>query len=198
MKFIIATNNQGKVKEFERILKPFGIEAISQNDAGFNENPEETADTFEGNAYIKAKAVFDKAKMPVIADDSGLEVYALNNAPGVYTARYGGEGLSDKERHEKLILDMKDIPEKNRGARFFSAICLILSDEKHFTFTGTCEGKIGNAPKGENGFGYDPIFIVGNDGESLASISGEEKDKISHRGNALREMAKAFSNNEIF
>lgn len=189
MKFIIATKNQNKLREFKRILNPHGIEVISQAEAGINIDVEENADSFEGNSFLKAKAIFDETKIPTIADDSGLEVYALDNAPGVYSARYGGEACkSDKERTALLLKNMENIPDENRGARFVCAITLVLSEEKHYSFMGYCEGKIGYAPKGENGFGYDPVFMLG--AKSMSEVSPEEKDEVSHRGKALREMEK--------
>lgn len=188
MKIIIATNNAHKVGEFERILRPLGIEAVSMNEAGINADPDENSDSFEGNAYIKAKAVYDITGEMTVADDSGLEVYALDNAPGVYSARYGGEGLNDKQRYEKLLNELKDIPESERGARFVCAVSLITKSGKNYTFTGVCEGKIGYEPLGENGFGYDPVFMVGED--SFSVLSPEKKDEISHRGIALRKMAE--------
>lgn len=188
MKIIIATNNAHKVGEFERILRPLGIEAVSMNEAGINADPDENSDSFEGNAYIKAKAVYDITGEITVADDSGLEVYALDNAPGVYSARYGGEGLNDKQRYEKLLNELKDITESERGARFVCAVSLITKSGKNYTFTGVCEGKIGYEPLGENGFGYDPVFMVGED--SFSVLSPEKKDEISHRGIALRKMAE--------
>ena len=188
MKFIIATKNAHKVEEFQRILEPLGITAVSQEEAGLDISPEENADTFEGNSLLKAKAVQQAAGVPVIADDSGLEVYALGNAPGVYSARYGGPGLSDGQRTEKLLGEMRKIPDLQRGARFVSCISLVLNGEKLYTFTGICEGKIGHEPLGSNGFGYDPVFMVGE--KSFAQLSGKEKDAISHRGKALRKMAE--------
>ncbi len=197
MKFIIATNNKHKVKEFERILSPLGIEVISQSDAGINIDVVENADSFEGNAYLKAKAIFDISQIPTIADDSGLEVYALNNAPGVYSARYGGEGLTDIDRYNKLLDEMNNIPDDERGAQFVCSISLVLSSVNAYSFTGVCEGKIGYQPMGQNGFGYDPIFMIGD--ESFSTLSPEKKDEISHRGKALRQMAdeiKNIKNNE--
>lgn len=200
MRLILATNNMGKVDEFERMLSPLGIAVTSQSMAGINLVPEETADSFDGNAYIKAKAIYDVAHCPVIADDSGLEVYALDNAPGVYTARYGGEGLTDKQRYEKLLYEMRDVPQKNRGARFVCSICLVLSDEKHYTFTGICEGGIAFEADGENGFGYDPVFLVklddGKPAKSFAALSAIEKDMISHRGKALRALVNGLEEME--
>lgn len=192
MKFIIATNNKHKISEFERILSPLGIELISQSDSGINIEVVEDADSFEGNAYLKAKAVYDISHIPTIADDSGLEVFALNNAPGVYSARYGGEGLTDADRYNKLIDEMKNVPDEQRGAQFVCCISLVLSDNKSYSFRGVCEGKIGYKPIGENGFGYDPVFMIGEN--SFSTISASEKDKISHRGKALIKMHNELKN----
>ncbi|MFZ2537823.1 MAG: RdgB/HAM1 family non-canonical purine NTP pyrophosphatase [Oscillospiraceae bacterium] len=192
MKFIIATNNKHKVKEFQRILSPLGIEVISQSDAGINIDVVEDADSFEGNAYLKAKAIFDISHIPTISDDSGLEVFALNNAPGVFSARYGGAGLTDIDRYNKLLDEMKNIPEDERGARFICSISLVFSNVKSYSFTGVCQGKIGYQPKGQNGFGYDPVFMIGD--ESFSTLSPQKKDEISHRGKALRQMAEELKN----
>ena len=177
-----------KVKEFERILSPMNIEVISQSQAGIDLDVVEDADTFEGNAFLKAKAIYDLTKMPTIADDSGLEVYALGNAPGVYSARYGGEGLTDVDRYQKLLKELEHVPNNQRGAQFVCSISLVLSPEQVYAFTGICKGEIGYAPKGENGFGYDPIFMIGE--ESFSTLSPDKKDEISHRGIALKQMAE--------
>lgn len=186
MKLIVATNNAHKVKEFTRILEPHGYTVLSLRDAGIVCEAEENADTFGGNAYIKAKAVFDLSGLPTVADDSGLSVDALGGAPGVFSARYGGPGLDDIGRYEKVLTELKDVPDEQRTARFECAISLILSDDEVYSFHGTCEGKIGTGPRGENGFGYDPIFMVGE--KSMAECTSEEKDAISHRGMALQKM----------
>lgn len=186
MKLIAATNNAHKVVEFKRILEPFGFTVLTQREAGIAIEAEETGTTFEENAYLKAKAVFDASGLSTVADDSGIAVDALNGAPGVYSARYGGPELDDVGRYEKLLRDMENVPEEERGAQFVCAISLILSPEKVYSFTGVCEGKVGYAPRGENGFGYDPIFMVGD--RSTAELSPQEKDAISHRGKALRKM----------
>lgn len=190
MKLIAATNNQHKVMEFKRILRLLGFEVMSQAEAGVEIEVDENADTFAGNARLKAEAVFAATGVATVADDSGLEVYALKNAPGVYSARYGGEGLDDKGRYEKLLCEMKNVKDEDRGARFVCSICLVLSDAKKYSFTGVCEGKIAYQPDGENGFGYDPIFLVG--GKSFSALTPQEKDEMSHRGKALREMARAI------
>lgn len=184
-KFIIATNNAKKLVELDRILNPLGINAVTARDAGVDlGDVEETGTTFEENALIKAMSAFEKSGLPAIADDSGLMVDALDGRPGVYTARYGGEGLSDKERYMNLLDEMKDIPKDKRTARFVSAICCVLSKDEVITVRGECVGEIAFEPSGEGGFGYDPIFLY--EVKSFALLTPEEKDSISHRGKALR------------
>lgn len=193
MEFIIATNNMGKLKDFENILSKCGHTAISLKQAGISVEPEENGTTFAENAYIKAKAVYDIAKKPVIADDSGLVVDALNGEPGVYSARYGGEGLSDYDRCMYLLNNMKDIPEEKRGGAFKSSLCAIISDNVKFEAEGEIRGKILFEVKGENGFGYDPLFYVDEFGKTFGELSLEEKNKISHRFRALESLV-AISN----
>ena len=144
---------------------------------------------------LKAKAIFEMTGIPAIADDSGLCVDALNGEPGVYSARYGGEGYDDEGRVQLLLKNMKDIPDDKRTARFVCAITLV-SAEGIITARGECEGKIAYEPKGENGFGYDPVFYVEQFGKTTAEISPEEKNSISHRGKALSLFAEKLKNNE--
>lgn len=196
MKLILATNNSHKVDEFSRILTPLGIDAITQSQAGVSIEVDENADSFAGNAYLKARAVFDAAGLPTIADDSGLEVYALNNQPGIYSARYGGDSCkNDIDRYTLLLKNMSHLPKEERGARFVCAIALILSDKEEYTFIGCCEGSIAYQPYGNGGFGYDPVFLV--DGKSFSELSGAEKDAISHRGNALKQLESMLKNKNI-
>lgn len=190
MKIIAATKNKNKLREFGEILKSFEI--ISQEDAGVDIDVEETGTTFEENSYLKAKAIFDATGIPAIADDSGLCVDALGGGPGVYSARYGGEGLDDEGRVELLLENMKNVPDSDRSARFVCAITLVNKDGV-ITARGECEGKIGYAPKGENGFGYDPVFYVEEYKKTMAEISADEKNAISHRGKALRIFAKKIN-----
>lgn len=186
--FIIASNNAHKVSELDRILKPLGITALTAKQAGVNlSEVEETGLTFAENARLKAEAAFKKCGMPSIADDSGLMVDALNGAPGIYSARYAGEGASDSDKINKLLTELKDVPENNRTAAFVCSICCILESGEIIEVSGRCEGKIAFEPKGEGGFGYDPVFIAEN-GKSFAELSSDEKDKLSHRGNALRAL----------
>ncbi len=186
MKVILASNNKNKIREMARILEPFGMEVVSQREAGADFEVEESGATFRENAEIKAAAVFERLRKPVIADDSGLVVDALGGAPGVYSHRYAGENAKDKERCEKLLSEMTDVPEEKRTARFVCEICFIDENGIRHFFTGNCEGIIGTEEKGENGFGYDPVFYC--DGKSLAEMTDDEKNSISHRGNALRLM----------
>lgn len=193
MKFIIATNNAKKLKELERILKPLGINAVSAKEAGIVlDDVEETGTTFAENAFIKANSAFQKTGMPAVADDSGLCVDALNGRPGVYTARYGGENATDEEKYMKLLDEMKDIANNNRTAHFTSAICCILPDGTKIEVEGICEGKIAFKPYGDGGFGYDPVFMYGD--KSYAQLTAEEKDAVSHRGQALRKLQSELKN----
>lgn len=189
MKFVVATNNKKKLKELNRILIPLGIDAVTAKDVNVDlGDVEENGTTFEENAYIKAKSAFDllNGEYCVVADDSGLCVDALGGKPGVFSARYGGEGLSDIDRYNKLLSDMKDVAEKDRGAYFACSICAIMTDGTVVRAFGKCDGMISFSPVGEGGFGYDPVFMVGD--KSFSQLSADEKDKCSHRGNALREL----------
>lgn len=178
-KLVMATNNANKLREAREILAPLGIEIISQKEAGADVEPEENGVTFAENAMIKAKAVYDIVKLPVIADDSGLCVNALDGRPGVYSARYAPKG----QECAKLLTEMKDVPENERSASFVCAIAYI--DEKGSnTMTGGCLGTIGFEERGTNGFGYDPVFMYGD--KTLAEMTAEEKNKISHRAAALQ------------
>lgn len=193
MKIIIATNNEGKVREFKTLLAPYGCEAVSLKDEGIKIEIEEDGETFEENAHIKAKAIYDLTHTPVIADDSGLEVEFLDGAPGVYSARYAGEGASDADRCAKVLSEMEGVAEPLRKCRFVCAVYFILDDETEYCFTGTLDGYIGEEPVGENGFGYDPIFML-PDGRSVAELSEKEKNKISHRANALNQLIEVLKN----
>ena len=187
MKLIVATKNAHKVAEFSRIFEPMGIEILSQTDVGIDIDVQEDADTFEGNARLKARAIYEKTGLPTIADDSGLEVHFLGNAPGVYSARYGGtECKTDKQRYEKVIKELDGVPKDERAAQFVCSISLILNNDKQYSFTGICKGWIGYEAIGENGFGYDPIFMIGD--KSFSQLTDKQKDEISHRGNAVKQL----------
>lgn len=178
-KLVMATNNENKLREVRQILSPLGITVISQKDAGANVNPDENGSTFSENAYIKAKAVYDIVKLPVIADDSGLCVDYLGGNPGVHSARYAPEGMEC----EKLLDEMKNIPESERSAKFCCVISFIDENGENNLVSGECSGFIGFEKRGTNGFGYDPVFMYGD--KSFAEISSDEKNKISHRAKAL-------------
>lgn len=186
---MIATNNAGKLREYKELLSPFGFEVISMREAGFSEEIVEDGDTFEENAHIKARAVFEATGIPTMADDSGLEIDFLDGAPGVYSARYAGEGATDAERCEKVLSEMHGVARELREARFVCSIYFIYDDENEYSVSGEVRGYIGDEPLGENGFGYDPIFMLDED-ESMATISDEEKNKISHRANAFQKLAE--------
>ena len=192
MKIYIATKNKNKCKEFQRILEPMGFTVVTENDLG-RELPdvEETGETFAENARLKSRSGCEESGMPCIADDSGLQVDALGGAPGVYSARFAGEHGNDAKNNELLLQKLADVPEDKRTARFVSTVCCTYPNGEEILVTGVCEGRIGYAPKGEGGFGYDPLFMVG--GKSFAEMTAEEKDKISHRGNALRALARELA-----
>ena len=192
MKIILASNNKHKLEEIRKITAPLGYEVISQSEAGCNFDVEETGTTFEENAVLKAKAVYEKMKMPVISDDSGLEVDYLNGAPGVYSHRYAGENATDADRCSKLLSELSGVEKEKRTARFVCVICFIDENGTETVIRGTCEGYIGTEPSGENGFGYDPVFMYGD--RSFAEISAEEKNSVSHRADALRKFSETITN----
>ena len=189
MQFVMATNNLKKRDEMERILKELGIEVLTAKQAGADlGDVEETGTTFEENAYIKAKAALDLTGKASIADDSGLMVDALDGAPGVYSARYAGEGATDADRNDKLLRELKNVPAHKRGAAFVSVVCCVFPNGEVLTARGECAGTVGFAPRGASGFGYDPLFLVGD--RTYAELSDEEKDAVSHRGKAMRLFAE--------
>ncbi|MCM1507037.1 MAG: RdgB/HAM1 family non-canonical purine NTP pyrophosphatase [Ruminococcus flavefaciens] len=180
-KIVMATNNENKLREAREILSPLGIEVVSQKEAGVSIDPEENGITFADNALIKAQAIYDAVKFPVIADDSGLCVDALGGRPGVYSARYAPNEI----KCTKLLDEMKNVPDNERGAYF--ECCIAFTDGKNTDFmTGRCYGTITHEERGTNGFGYDPVFEV--DGKTLAEMSADEKNAVSHRGEALKQL----------
>ncbi|HEX3037670.1 MAG TPA: RdgB/HAM1 family non-canonical purine NTP pyrophosphatase [Oscillospiraceae bacterium] len=184
MTFVIATHNQHKLTELERILSPLKIEVTTAQ----LDEVEETGTTFAQNAFLKADAACKQTGLPAVADDSGLMVDALNGAPGVYSARYAGEGATDGQRIEKLLGALKDVPKGQRTAHFVSSICCVFPNGKTVTAEGTCPGSIAFSPSGTDGFGYDPVFLVGD--KTFAQLTAQEKDAISHRGCALRQFVE--------
>lgn len=192
MDFLIATHNMKKRLELERILKPIGVRVLLAEEAGIElTDVEETGVTFEENALLKAESGCKESGMPCIADDSGLEVDALGGEPGVYSARYAGEHGNDEKNNELLLKNLDGISLDKRTARFVSTVCCCFPDGSHITVRGECEGKIGFSPDGNGGFGYDPLFLPDDfPGKTMAQLTAEEKDSISHRGKALRVLSK--------
>lgn len=189
MDFLIATHNLKKRDELQRILSPLGIHVLTADEAGVDlTDVEETGTTFEENALLKARSGAKEGNMPCIADDSGLCVDALGGAPGVYSARYAGEHGNDAKNNAKLLDALSDVPTEKRTAQFVSCVACVFPDGRELTVQGEVKGIIGYQPKGENGFGYDPLFYVGE--RSFAEFTSAEKDAVSHRGNALRKLAK--------
>ncbi|UJF28182.1 XTP/dITP diphosphatase [Planococcus sp. 107-1] len=189
---IIATQNKGKAKDFEALFGPLGYEVLTLRDVAKDMDVEETGVTFEENAILKAEAVAEALQTTVIADDSGLEIDALNGEPGVYSARYAGEAKSDEANIEKVLAKLEGVSEEQRTARFRCVLAIASPNKETVTYSGSCEGMILSERRGDHGFGYDPIFFVPNEGKAMAELLPEEKAAISHRGNALRELEKAM------
>ena len=189
-RIVFATGNEGKLREIRMILEDLGLEILSAREAGIAAEAEETGSTYEENALIKARAAAALAgeDTVVMADDSGLEVDALNREPGIYSARYMGEDTSYEIKNQVIIDRVASAPEEERTARFVCAIAAVLPDGTELTARGTIEGRIGYGEKGSRGFGYDPIFYVPEFGKTTAELSEEEKNQVSHRGRALRNM----------
>ena len=184
MKIVLASDNAHKLREFREILADFQIELLSKKEAGCTEEVEETGTTFAENAHIKAEAVMRATGLPAIADDSGLCVDALQGAPGVYSARYGGEGLDDPGRTRLLLENMRGAD--TRAAKFVSVITCCFPNGDVISARGECHGTIAFAPMGDGGFGYDPVFFIPELKKTFAQLSPEEKNAISHRGRALQ------------
>ncbi|MEH7332677.1 XTP/dITP diphosphatase [Neobacillus drentensis] len=185
---IIATKNPGKAREFEHIFAPRGFSVKTLLD--FPEIPEveETGSTFEENAILKAEAVSQALNKMVIGDDSGLIVDVLEGRPGIFSARYAGEPKNDQKNTEKVLSELKGVPEEERTARFYCALAVAVPGQETFTVSGTCEGRILEEQRGTNGFGYDPVFYVPDKSRAMAELTSDEKNKISHRANALKKL----------
>ncbi len=190
MKFVLATQNPKKKEELLAILGGLGVDIVTEEELGVHVEVEETGSTFGENAALKAKAVMEATGLPAIGDDSGLCVDAMNGAPGVYSARYGGEGLSDEERYRLVLEAMAG--QTDRRAHFETVVCCAMPNGDWFAARGTCQGTIAFAPRGENGFGYDPIFRPAGYDRSMAELTMEEKNAISHRGRALEQFKKEW------
>ena len=183
MKLVLASKNEKKLREMNDILSGMGVEVCLQADVGINIDVEETGTTFEENSRLKAQAVMEASGLPAIADDSGLCVDALNGAPGVYSARYGGEELTDEGRYRMLLENMRG--QMTRTAKFVSVITCCFPNGDVLTARGECPGTIAFAPMGEGGFGYDPVFFLPKLKKTFAQLAPEEKNAVSHRGRAL-------------
>jgi len=188
MKFALATANPGKIREIREILSGSDVELVSREELGIYFEVEETGSTFFENAFIKAKAVSEASGLPAIADDSGLIVDALDGEPGVYSSSYGGEELEGSQRYLYLLEKMKN--KEQRRAKFVCTIVCVFPDGSYISAEGECAGQIAAAPRGSGGFGYDPVFLVDGISKTMAELSQEEKNQVSHRGAALRRFAR--------
>lgn len=185
----MATKNRGKIEEIKKILTALPFEVVAMNEVGINIDVEEDGTTFEENSLKKARQICEVSKTIVIADDSGIEVDFLDGAPGIYSARFGGPGATDRDRNNKLLGMLSGVPFEKRTARFVCAIAVAFPDGRCFTVCDTCEGFIAFEGKGNDGFGYDPLFYVEQYDKTMAELGMEIKNKISHRAKALSKMA---------
>lgn len=195
-RMIFATGNAGKMKEIRMIMADIGMEVLSMKEAGISIDIEENGSTYEENALIKARAVAAFTDDIVLADDSGLEIDYLNGEPGVYSARYLGEDTPYSVKNANLIGRLEGVPDERRTARFVCAIAAVMPGGRELTTRAVIEGRIGYEEKGKGGFGYDPIFYVPELNKTTAELTEEEKNKVSHRGKALRLMREEIKKNE--
>ncbi len=194
MRLLIATHNRGKLIEYQELFAGLPLDLVTLDEVGIREDVEENGRSFAENARIKALAYAKQSRLLTLADDSGLEVDALNGEPGVYSKRYAGENVTDAERNEFLLDKLRDVPRGQRTARFQCAIAIARPDGEMWETSGTCEGEILFAPRGTHGFGYDPIFFFPTLGKTMAELSTEEKNRVSHRARA-GEKAKLLLEN---
>jgi XTP/dITP diphosphohydrolase len=193
MRLLVATYNPGKMVEYAELLQELPVELVSLADLGIDLEVEETGTTFAENALLKARAFAEASGLVTMADDSGLEVDALDGAPGVYSARYGGPGATDEDRYKKLLEEIADVPQGERTARFRCVIALAWPDGRRAFTEGTVEGKIACSARGEHGFGYDPVFYLPKDRRTMAELPPEVKNQISHRAEAARALVDLLS-----
>lgn len=194
MKILLATQNQGKVRELQDMLSDAQIEVLSLRDVSNWEDVEETGSTFAENAALKAHAAAEKTGYISLADDSGLEVDALGGAPGVYSARYAGEPKDDERNNDKLLEALQDVPDEKRTGRFRCALVIVTPEGQEFLTEGTVEGRILHARRGQEGFGYDPLFFVSDFGRTMAELTMSQKNKISHRAQAMQKAIPILKN----
>ena len=191
MKVVLASRNRHKLEEIQQILSKYDIELVLQSELGVEIDVDETGKTFEDNSLLKAEAVVRATGLPALADDSGLSVDALGGEPGVYSARYGGEAcVTDRDRLNHLLKNLRGIRSDERTARFVCAITLLYPDGRKLLAYGTCEGYIATEPHGSAGFGYDPVFYVPSEGCTFAEMGSEKKNAISHRARALQQLCR--------
>lgn len=188
MKLVLATKNQGKIREFQEAFHRLGIDCISIRDISNVSDPIENGNTFIENAKIKALYYMNACGLPCLADDSGLDVDILNGAPGIYSARYAGTHGDDEANNQKLISQLQGVPMSKRGAQYVCALVLVYPDGRMYEAEGICNGLIQDEPRGTEGFGYDPYFYVPKFRKTMAELTIEEKELISHRGRALRQL----------
>ena len=195
-RIVLATRNQGKVREFNKLFAQLGWEGISL--AEFEDVPEvvEDGDTFEANAIKKAVTISTYLNLSAVGDDSGLEVDALDGRPGVYSARYAGEDATDEANWKKLLQELTDVPDEKRTARFRCTLALVEPGQEPLIATGSCEGTIAREPAGTNGFGYDPVFYLPAMDKRMAELSAEEKNQISHRAMAMQQLLEVIQKNK--
>ena len=196
-KLLIATTNLGKFKELSSLLSDCPFSMVSLEDLGIDEDVAETGSTFEENASLKAAAYGRMSGLPTLADDSGLEVDALGGEPGVFSSRFAGPGATDADRVALLLQKLDNIPEGERDARFRCVIAVSWPTESPEVYSGECEGRIAGAPRGSNGFGYDPVFFLPELERTMAELSVGEKSRISHRGRAARKAAAALKRRAV-
>ncbi len=196
IKVVLASQNKHKLEEIDQITREFGFQLISRDEAGIPKDFDvvEDGDTFEENSYKKAKAIADLSGMITIADDSGLMVDYLNGDPGVHSARYAGDGHDDQANNKKLMKELENVPLEDRKAAFVSVITMVFPDGEKIVAKGVCKGHIADEPQGENGFGYDPLFIPTGYNDSFAALGSDVKNNISHRALALMELKKQLKN----
>lgn len=192
-RLLIATHNEGKVLELVKLLADLDVELLRLQDVGIDWEVAETGATFEANACHKAQAYATAARLLTLADDSGLEVDALNGQPGVHTSRYGGQGLNSEQRYRLLLEKLQEVPWQQRTARFRCVAALSDGEEILATAEGLVEGRIAMAPSGDGGFGYDPVFYVSEAGETMARLSADKKNRISHRARAIEAIKPALA-----
>jgi XTP/dITP diphosphohydrolase len=197
VRVVLASSNGGKLRELASLLAPLGFDLIAQNTLGV-ETPPETGETFADNALLKARYAAAATQLPALADDSGIEVDALGGRPGIYSARYAGEGASDQDNLRKMLGELRDIPAERRTARYQCVIAFVSSeaDPNPLLASGTWEGSLINEPRGLGGFGYDPIFIPSGFDRSAAELDPTEKNSLSHRGQALRALVAQLHNRQ--